>query len=117
LSKNKVQWLNLTPWLWLTLIWFPFTNIVGTHFEIITKFFKPCLNLSSPHYSWFMQYMKNNNGDCKRTQLLLGMIHVEVFQVFENCSCSFMSCPYAQPHTWWLDTSMPIMSFRVNVRL
>jgi hypothetical protein len=90
LSKNKVQWLNLAPWLWLALIGLPFTSTLGMHFEIIAKSFKPCLNSSFPHYSWFMQYMKNNNGDCKRTQLPLGMIHVELSQVFENCSCGFI---------------------------
>ncbi len=47
-QKNKVQWLNLAPWLWLTLIGLPFTSIVGMHFEIITKFVKPCLEFVFP---------------------------------------------------------------------
>jgi hypothetical protein len=66
LSKKKVQWLNLAPWLWPALIGLPFKTTVGMHYETIAKFFKPCLNLSSPHYFWFIQYMKNNNGDCKK---------------------------------------------------
>jgi hypothetical protein len=48
-----------------------FINIVGIHFEIITKYSKPCLNSSSPHYSSFMQYMKSNNMHYKITQLPL----------------------------------------------
>jgi hypothetical protein len=28
-----------------------------------------------------------------------------------------LSCPYARPHTWWPVMGMPIMSFKVNVRL
>jgi hypothetical protein len=34
--------------------------------------------------------MKSDNGDCKSIQLPLGMIHFELFQVFENCLCGFI---------------------------
>jgi hypothetical protein len=54
LSKNKVQWLDLTSRLWLALIRLPFASTVQMHFQTIIKFFKPHLNLCSSQYSWFM---------------------------------------------------------------
>jgi hypothetical protein len=41
LSRNKVQWLNLASWLWLTLKDFPFAKMVHTHFAIIMQFSRP----------------------------------------------------------------------------
>jgi hypothetical protein len=67
--------LDLASWLWLTLIKLPFASSAPIHFETIVKYSKPHLSLSLPHYCWFMQYIKNNKGDCGITQLLLSMIH------------------------------------------
>ncbi len=82
LSKNKVQWLDLAFQLWPTLIGLPFASSIGMHFETIVKYSKPCLSSYLPHYCWFMQYMKNSKGDCRITQLPLGMIHFEPNQLF-----------------------------------
>ncbi len=90
LLKNKVQWLDLVFQLQPILIRLPFASIVEMHFDIITKYSRPCLSPSSPHYSWFMQYMKIDNGDCRSIQLPLGMIHFELSQVFEICLYGFI---------------------------
>jgi len=42
-------------------------------YEIIVKYSNPHLISSSPNYYWFMQYMKNDNGENGITQLPLGM--------------------------------------------
>jgi len=69
--------LDLASWLWLTLIGLPFASIVEMHFQTIIRFSKPHLSFHSPHYSWFMQYMKNDKGDCKISQLPLGMVYFQ----------------------------------------
>jgi hypothetical protein len=59
--------------LWPTLIGLPLAKIIGVHYEIIVQCSKPHLMSSSSNYSWFMQYMKNDNGESGITQLPLGM--------------------------------------------
>jgi hypothetical protein len=49
------------------------TKTIGVHYEIIVKYSKLQLMSSSPNYSWFMQYMKSDNGESGITQLPLGM--------------------------------------------
>jgi hypothetical protein len=71
--KNKVQWLDLASHLGLILIGLPLTRTISVHYEIIIKYSKPSL-ASSPNYSWFMQYMKNDNGDIDIIQFSLSMI-------------------------------------------
>jgi hypothetical protein len=51
----------------------PLARTIGVHYEIITKHSKPHLSSSSLNYSWFMQYMKNDNGESGIIQLILGM--------------------------------------------
>jgi hypothetical protein len=73
LSKNKVQWLDLTSHLWPTLVGLPLVRIISVHYEIIVKYSKPHLTSSSLSFIWFMQYMKNDNGENGITQLPLSM--------------------------------------------
>jgi len=73
LSKNKVQRLDLASCLWSTLIGLPLVEIIGVHCEIIVQCSKPHLMSSSLNYSWFIQYMKSDNGESGITQLPLGM--------------------------------------------
>jgi hypothetical protein len=47
-------------------------DVIGAHYEIIVKYSNPRLRFSSPNYSWFMQYMKSDNGESGITQLPLG---------------------------------------------
>ncbi len=72
MSKNKVQWLDLTSHLWPTLVGLPLTRTIGVYYEIIIKYSELYLTFST-NYSWFMQYMKNDNGESGITQLPLGM--------------------------------------------
>ncbi len=62
LPKSKVQWLDRVTCLWPTLIRLPLASIIRIHYEIIIKYSKLCLNSFSPNYSWFMQYMKIDDG-------------------------------------------------------
>jgi hypothetical protein len=48
-------------------------DVIGVHYEIIVKYSNPGLTYSSSNYSWFMQYMKSDNGESGITQLPLGM--------------------------------------------
>jgi hypothetical protein len=48
-------------------------DVIGVHHEIIVKYSNPSLTSSSSNYSWFMQYMKSDNGESGITQLPLGM--------------------------------------------
>jgi hypothetical protein len=76
LSKNKMQWLDLVLRLWQALIGLPFASIVQMHFQTIIKFSKPHLSSHSPHYFWFMQYMKNDKEDCRSFQIPLSMVYL-----------------------------------------
>jgi hypothetical protein len=40
-----------------------FSKGKGVHYEIIVEYSKPHLFSFLPNYSWFMQYMKNDNGE------------------------------------------------------
>jgi hypothetical protein len=55
------------------LIGLPLSNVINIHYEILVKYLNLRLNSSSPNYSWFMQYMENDNGDGRITPLPLGM--------------------------------------------
>jgi hypothetical protein len=44
LSKNKVQWLDLTSWLWSALKALPFANIIYGHFVVLMQILKPPFN-------------------------------------------------------------------------
>jgi len=54
LSKNKVQWLDLTSYLWLVLVGLPMVRTIGVHYEITIKYSKPKSTFFSLHYFWFM---------------------------------------------------------------
>ncbi len=74
MSKNKVQWLDLTSCLWLALVGLLLVKTIGVHYEIIVKYSKPWLTSFSPNYFWFMQYMKSDdNGESDIIQLPLGV--------------------------------------------
>jgi hypothetical protein len=59
---------GLVTCVWPTLIWLLLAKTIGVHYEITIKYSKPYLNSSSPNYSWFMQYMKNDNNDIDITE-------------------------------------------------
>jgi hypothetical protein len=63
LSKNKVQWLDLTSHLWLLLFELPLAKTVCVHYDCMVKYFKPRLNSSSNNYYWFIQYIDIDDGD------------------------------------------------------
>jgi hypothetical protein len=69
LLNNKVQWLDLASCLWPTLVELPLVRTINVHYEIIVMYSKPHLTSSSLNYSWFMQYMKNDNGKSGIIQL------------------------------------------------
>jgi hypothetical protein len=71
--QKKVQWLDLASRLGLILIGLPLARTINVHYEIIIKSSKPSLT-SSPNYFWFMQYMKNDNGDIDIIQFPSSMI-------------------------------------------
>jgi hypothetical protein len=48
-------------------------DVIGVHYEVIVKYSNPRLTSSFLNYSWFMQYMKNDNGESAFTQLPLGL--------------------------------------------
>jgi hypothetical protein len=58
LSKNKVQLLDLTSYLWPTLVGLSLARTIGVHYEIIVIYTKPCLTFFSLIYYLFMQYIK-----------------------------------------------------------
>ncbi len=74
-----MQWLDLTSQLQPTLIGLPFLSTIQMHFQTIIKFSKPRLSSHSLHYFWFMQYVKNVKGDCKISQIPLGMVYFQYF--------------------------------------
>jgi hypothetical protein len=60
-------------------------------------------------------YYKGEGGGFPQVRTVVSLV---------NPSCPWLvlspkvlSCPYARPHTWWPVTGMPVISFRVNVRL
>jgi hypothetical protein len=63
LSKNKVQWLDLTSRLWPMLLEFSLAKTVRVHYDCMVKYSKPCLSSFSKNYYWFFKYMHNDNGD------------------------------------------------------
>jgi hypothetical protein len=65
--------LDLASHFWPMLIALPLASATNIHNEILVKYLEPHLNSSSPNYSWFTQYMENDNGDGIITSLLLGM--------------------------------------------
>jgi hypothetical protein len=50
LSKNKVQWLDLTSHLWPLLLELPLAKTVQIHYEHMAKYSKPCLSSFSKKY-------------------------------------------------------------------
>jgi len=44
LSKNKVQWLELTSRLWSPLFELPLAKTICVHYDYMVKYFKPYLN-------------------------------------------------------------------------
>jgi hypothetical protein len=40
LSKNKVQWLDLSSWSWLALKGLPFAKTIYAHFAVIMQFLR-----------------------------------------------------------------------------
>jgi hypothetical protein len=54
LSKNKDPMIGPSFYLLLTLVGLPLVTTCGIHYEIIVKYFKPCLTFFSPNYSWFI---------------------------------------------------------------
>jgi hypothetical protein len=53
--------------------WLLLANLIGVYYEFIVTYFKPCLTLFSPNYSWFKQYMKSDNGVINIIQFPLGV--------------------------------------------
>ncbi len=72
--------MDLAFWLWLALIKFPFMRMVRNHYDFMLKYSKPYLSSFSWNYSWFMQYMNNDNGDLLNARPPLGM-HSESFHL------------------------------------
>ncbi len=68
LSKNKVQWLDLTSCLWPLLLELPLVETVHVHYDYMVKYFKPCLSSSLKNYYWFIQYIYNDYGDVRNNQ-------------------------------------------------
>jgi hypothetical protein len=73
LLKNKVQWLDLTSHFWPPLVGLPLAKKVWVHYEFMVKYFKLCLSSSLKDYSWFFQYMYNDNANVCNTQPFLVM--------------------------------------------
>jgi hypothetical protein len=69
LSKNKVQWLDLAPWLCLLLKGFPFAKSIYAQFIVIMQFLKSPFNSWYPFYFWFKQFEGSSNGDLAILQL------------------------------------------------
>jgi hypothetical protein len=65
---------GLATCLWPMLIGLLLAKTIGVHYEITIKYSKPYLNSSSLNYSWFMQYMKNDNNDIDTTEFPSSMI-------------------------------------------
>jgi hypothetical protein len=65
LSKNKVQWLDLPSCLWPPLVGLRLAKMVRIHYDFMVKYSKPRLSSSSKNYSWFFQYMYNDNANVR----------------------------------------------------
>jgi hypothetical protein len=63
LSKNNVQWLDLTFHLWPPFLELPLAKTIQMHYDSMVKYSKLCLSLSLKNYYWFVQYM--DNGDVR----------------------------------------------------
>jgi len=63
LSKNKVQWLDLTSCLWPPLVGLALPKTTQVHYDFMVKYFKPQLSSSLKDYYWFFQYMGSDNGN------------------------------------------------------
>jgi hypothetical protein len=85
LPKTKVQWLDLSSCLWPILIGLLMAKMVRVHHDIMQRYSKPCLSSTLQNYSWFLQYMNNDNGDVCNTQPLLSVypktFHFSIFYV------------------------------------
>jgi hypothetical protein len=73
LSNNKMKWLDLPSHLWPPLVGLPLAKMVRVHYDFMVKYFKPRLSSSLKNYSWFLQYMYNDNVDVPNKQPSLGM--------------------------------------------
>jgi hypothetical protein len=82
LSKNKVQWLDLKSHLWPPLVGFPLAKKVQVHYEFMVQYFKPCLSSSSRNYSWFLQYMYNDNANVCNKRPYLSMQFKSFISIF-----------------------------------
>jgi len=86
LSKNKVQWLDLTSHLCMSLFELLLAETIRIHYDCMVKYFKPCLSSSSKNYYWFIQYIDNDNGDVGNNHPPLGMeSNYFILQVFFFC--------------------------------
>jgi hypothetical protein len=73
LSKNKVQWLDLTSHLCMSLFELLLAETIHIHDDCMIKYFKACSSSSSKNYYWFIQYIDNDNGDVGNNHPPLGM--------------------------------------------
>jgi hypothetical protein len=62
-----------TSFLWLTLIGLLLTKTIGVHYENIVKYSKQIFDFFPPNYSWFMQYIENDNTKINIIEFPLGM--------------------------------------------
>jgi hypothetical protein len=68
LSKNKVQWLDLPTHLWPPLVGLPLAKMVQVHYDFMVKNSKVHVSSSLKNYSWFLQYMYNDNANVHNKQ-------------------------------------------------
>jgi hypothetical protein len=73
-SKNKIQWLDLTCWLWPLLEGFPFAKMIYTHFIVIMQFLRLPFSFLYLFHSWFNQFERSLNMDMAISQLPLADI-------------------------------------------
>jgi hypothetical protein len=69
LSKNKVQWLDLTSRLCLSLLELLLAETICVHYDCMVKYFKPCLSSSSKLWTnimkiWHYLSFYFSNLDC-----------------------------------------------------
>jgi hypothetical protein len=116
LSKNNVQWLDLTSSLWPPLVELPWTKMVWIHYDFMVKYSKCCLNFYWKNYYWFLYYMDNDNGNVHNNQPPSGMqlesFHfISFFQVisynFYTLVCVFI-CPHFLVFTFICNWFVPL---------
>jgi hypothetical protein len=82
--------------------WITFCKYSSNAFLDYHQVFKATFEFRSPHYSWFVQYMKNNKGDCRIFQIPLGIVYFQYSHFLKNFSNFTLTLCVDKEFTYWV---------------